>query len=170
MRILPKIAATLLLALALVGTFAADANALRTRRNIMSLNATQKARFVNACIALKGLGTIDTSMVPWHQNASNLGFAHGSRTFLPWHREYLRRFEDALRGSGSAGATTVTIPYWDSSAPGNPFAPDLAGSLEHEDREPLPRQRNRRRQSVGAGADDHGIEFGPGARHASATA
>ena len=35
--------------------------------------------------------------------------AHRGPIFLPWHREYLRRFELELRGEVS----TVSIPYWD---------------------------------------------------------
>lgn len=37
--------------------------------------------------------------------------AHRGSGFLPWHREYLRRFEDALREV--AGAPDLALPYWD---------------------------------------------------------
>ena len=37
--------------------------------------------------------------------------AHGGPAFLPWHREYLMRFESALQ----AVDANVTIPYWDST-------------------------------------------------------
>ena len=39
-------------------------------------------------------------------------FAHGSPTFLPWHRAYLRIFEKELQKI-KPEFSNVTIPYWD---------------------------------------------------------
>ncbi|KOU72528.1 hypothetical protein ADK61_26700 [Streptomyces sp. XY66] len=40
---------------------------------------------------------------------------HHQDRYNPWHREYLRVFEDALRSV--PGCEAVTIPYWDISTP-----------------------------------------------------
>ena len=53
--------------------------------------------------------------------------AHQNSAFLPWHREYLRRFEQALQSVDP----TVTLPYWDwtdSEALDIIFQPDFLGS------------------------------------------
>jgi tyrosinase len=39
--------------------------------------------------------------------------AHENSAFLPWHREYILRFEDALQ----TVAPNVTLPYWDWTDP-----------------------------------------------------
>ncbi|MBT2750053.1 MULTISPECIES: tyrosinase family protein [unclassified Lysobacter] len=43
--------------------------------------------------------------------ANSMDSAHGGPAFLPWHREYLKRMEIALRAFDSS----VAIPYWDST-------------------------------------------------------
>jgi len=40
---------------------------------------------------------------------SECGIAHGHPAFLPWHRAYLLRFEQALRDTGH----DVMLPWWD---------------------------------------------------------
>lgn len=37
--------------------------------------------------------------------------AHMAPGFLPWHREFLRRFEEEMRRA--SGNPTITLPYWD---------------------------------------------------------
>lgn len=44
-----------------------------------------------------------------HIHHRHKGQAHERYTFLPWHREYLLVFEDALRKI----SPNVTLPYWD---------------------------------------------------------
>lgn len=53
--------------------------------------------------------------------------AHGRSAFLPWHREYLSRFEKALQSVNP----NVTIPYWDWTDPRSVdviFQPDFLGT------------------------------------------
>ncbi|MEH2068977.1 MAG: tyrosinase family protein [Nostoc sp.] len=44
-----------------------------------------------------------------HSNGSVQELAHENAAFFPWHREYIRRFEQALQ----AVDPTVSLPYWD---------------------------------------------------------
>jgi hypothetical protein len=81
------------------------------RKNQATLSAAEKAAFVAAVKALKANGQYDV-FVQQHRTAFMSGAsdpAHGGPAFLPWHREYLRRFERALQ----AIDPSVSIPYWD---------------------------------------------------------
>ena len=81
------------------------------RKNQSSLTTPEKAAFVAAVKALKANGGYDI-FVAQHRAAfmaSPNDPAHGGPAFLPWHREYLRRFELALQQIDSS----VSIPYWD---------------------------------------------------------
>lgn len=78
------------------------------RKNQSTLTADEKARYVAAVVAIKANGTYD-QFVSDHVNFM-MG-AHRGPAFLPWHREYLRRFELALRAVDSA----IALPYWDWS-------------------------------------------------------
>lgn len=94
------------------------------RKNQATLTPTEKARFVAAVLALKADGTYDR-FVAIHDGAHLA--AHRGPAFLPWHREYLRRFELELQRIDS----TVTLPYWDWSVDSSPTStiwnPDFMG-------------------------------------------
>lgn len=71
--------------------------------------------------------------VLWHRELSRCRpgepqmNGHNGPLFLPWHREFLLLFEDALR---EVSGTDVTVPYWDTSNQGSTestFAADFMG-------------------------------------------
>jgi tyrosinase len=81
------------------------------RKNQASLAPVERDAFVTAVKTLKVNGTYDT-FVAQHRAAFLAGVndpAHAGPGFLPWHREYLRRFERSLQGIDPS----VSIPYWD---------------------------------------------------------
>jgi tyrosinase len=76
------------------------------RKNLASLSPTERTAFVNAVLQLRTNGEYQ-KYVTMHQGA--LGHGHGGPAFFPWHREYLRRFEDELQAIDAS----VNLPYWD---------------------------------------------------------
>jgi tyrosinase len=99
----------------------------KVRKNVVDLTAEEKHAFVNALQSLKHTFSegsqlsIYDQFVAVHVAAMGLMFdgaqgpaaghdgAHESDLFLPWHREFIHRFEQALQSVDS----NVTIPYWD---------------------------------------------------------
>jgi tyrosinase len=95
--------------------------ALRVRKNHLRMSAAEKRRFVEAVLALKANGAYDR-LVKEHRSAmpsmsgSMSGMpmgpmahmAHRNPWFLPWHREFLARYEAELRKVDAK----VTLPYW----------------------------------------------------------
>jgi len=123
---------------------------LRVRKNQAVLRADEKQRLVAALLALKAAGQYDEyvkthlNMGQMHHTGAKRGqmkmpprgmagtdsmghMIHGNPTFLPWHRELLRRFEADLQ----AIDPSVTVPYWDwtvdNSATSSLWGPDLLG-------------------------------------------
>lgn len=91
---------------------------IQTRRNAKTLSATEKAAFTDAILAIKttpspwdaNLSTYD-QFVLWHRDAfaCDLMAAHMGPAFFPWHRMFLRLFEQQLQRVDPG----VTLPYWD---------------------------------------------------------
>ena len=100
----------------------------RVRKNVTALTAAERKSFVGAVLALKrarspydkALNYYD-QFVRWHKDryvchpadhaeAATLAMVHAGPMFLPWHRELLRRFEDALR---QVNGKNIAVPYWD---------------------------------------------------------
>ena len=79
------------------------------RKNYRSLTDEERDRFVQALYHVKSTGFVD-QLAEIHARHFDHSI-HRSSHFLPWHREILLRFEDALR----THHPDVTIPYWDSS-------------------------------------------------------
>lgn len=115
---------------------------LLVRKNAKDLTATEKADFVKAVRTLQTTPSpVDPSMtwydqfVYWHREAfacalarGPAGAAHNSILFLPWHRDFLLRFEAALQKV--SGNPKMTIPYWDWTDDASTkavFADDLMG-------------------------------------------
>lgn len=76
------------------------------RKNLTRLTLTERQAYINALLQLKANGDYD-KYVTMHQGA--LPHGHGGPAFFPWHREYLRRFEQELQ----AIDPSVNLPYWD---------------------------------------------------------
>ena len=98
---------------------------LLLRRNQAKLTSSMKDKFVDALLRLKSDGKYD-QYVQWHIDAMNnatpntvssfiRNSAHKGPAFLPWHREFLRRFELDL----NAIDNDVTLPYWDWTVDGH---------------------------------------------------
>lgn len=76
------------------------------RRNQAMMSRPEKAQYVQAVLKLKETGVYDNYIT---EHAEITYYGHGGPSFLPWHREFLRRFERDLQDVNSA----VTLPYWD---------------------------------------------------------
>ncbi|MCA1579457.1 MAG: tyrosinase family protein [Acidobacteria bacterium] len=81
---------------------------MRCRRDYRDLTAAEKARYVAALYDAKARGVVDA-----FADEHNAHFSHGhnNSSFLPWHREFLRRFEAELQVSDPR----VMLCYWNSS-------------------------------------------------------
>lgn len=97
--------------------------ALDVRKNAATMPAAEFENYLKACVLLKSQlvagqsfslydqwvaihGCIMGVKSPGAATFQNMG--HQNIAFLPWHREYLRRFELALQSV----VPGVTIPYW----------------------------------------------------------
>jgi hypothetical protein len=89
--------------------------AVQCRRNQATLSQPERDRFVAAVLALKASGAYDDFVL---QHLGAMASAHRGPAFLPWHREYLRRFEAALQAIDA----NVTLPYWNWTVDNSPSA------------------------------------------------
>lgn len=97
--------------------------ALRVRKNQADLSDDEKSRFTAAIKQMKSSGVYDrfivihqASMAQPQGQPMNM-WAHRRPGFLPWHRQLILDFENALRAADSAlhgGApSNLALPYWD---------------------------------------------------------
>jgi len=112
----------------------------RLRKNVKDLTPQEKEDYVEAVKKLEekpnGTGvSILEEFAEVHAAVTHLRFpdgniqtvAHGSSSFVSWHRYFLETFEDELRKVKPG----VTIPYWDWSDEESTkalFSPDFMGS------------------------------------------
>ena len=94
-----------------------------TRKNHRQLTDIERERFVQALYQVKETGLVD-QFAQMHASHFSHGI-HRSSHFLPWHRELLRRFEDALR----THHPDITLPYWDSTVDRSPSDPLWSNSF-----------------------------------------
>ena len=94
----------------------------RLRKNVTSLGDSEIEALKTAFSGLMERGASDPNgyfVLAGFHGLPNLWCLHHEDRFNPWHRYYLRVFEDALRSV--PGCEEVTLPYWDISMP----LPDL---------------------------------------------
>lgn len=98
---------------------------MRVRKSVNNLTGEERQKFIHAVLRLKEYGAYD-QYVRWHHHSMMTmavlpgepespdyrNIAHRGPAFLPWHREFLRRFELDLREIDGE----VTLPYWDWAA------------------------------------------------------
>jgi hypothetical protein len=87
------------------------------RENYRELSTDGRDRLVQALYHVKSTGIVDQFA---NDHASHFGHGiHRSSHFLPWHREFVRRFEDHLQ----AFDPEIMIPYWNSTVDTSPSDP-----------------------------------------------
>jgi hypothetical protein len=89
---------------------------MNCRKNYRDLTDIERNRFVEALYHLKSTGVID-QLVNEHMTFFH-GIHHSSH-FLPWHCDFLRRFEIALQDYHP----DIMIPYWNSIVDTDPSDP-----------------------------------------------
>ena len=97
-------------------------NVLLVRRSYKDLSSSQKLKFIEAIRILQTSKIENTPFtkydryIEWHVKAMSKmindeqNLAHSGPIFLPWHREFLRRFERDLQLAVSD--KNLYLPYW----------------------------------------------------------
>ncbi|PIO68944.1 common central domain of tyrosinase [Teladorsagia circumcincta] len=80
------------------------------RKEIRTLTDDERERYHAAVRLLKQNGEYDR-ISRIHSDSTRVGGAHSGPAFLPWHREFTKRFEFALRQIDPS----ISLPYWDST-------------------------------------------------------
>ncbi|GMR34410.1 hypothetical protein PMAYCL1PPCAC_04605 [Pristionchus mayeri] len=83
------------------------------RKEYRMMSDAERDRFHAAMWTLKRNGDYDR-LAHIHANVNQAPSAHSGPSFLPWHREYVKRFEISLRLIDPS----ISLPYWDSTLDG----------------------------------------------------
>ncbi|KAH7697070.1 CBN-TYR-4 protein [Aphelenchoides avenae] len=84
------------------------------RKEYRMLTDAERDRYHAAVKQIKQSGEYDR-LAAIHSQFATAGGAHSGPAFLPWHREYIKRYEIALRQIDPS----LALPYWDSTLDGN---------------------------------------------------
>lgn len=90
----------------------------RLRKNVTSLSAQEIQTLSSAFTELMQRSPDDPNSyfaIAGYHGLPQAHCAHHEDRFNPWHRVYLKRFEDALRSV--PGCQDLTLPYWDFTTP-----------------------------------------------------
>lgn len=90
------------------GKFLEECKETRVRREVRDLSPSELKLVLNGIRDLLA-GDID-DMVAMHGKSGYWDQAHGTPMFLPWHRLFIREFEDRLRAKVGQD---ISLPYWD---------------------------------------------------------
>ncbi|GMS86017.1 hypothetical protein PENTCL1PPCAC_8192, partial [Pristionchus entomophagus] len=83
------------------------------RKEYRVMSDDERSRLHRALNEMKRSGEY-TNLARIHAEQTRGGAAHSGPAFLPWHREYIKRVELAIRQIDP----TLAIPYWDSTLDG----------------------------------------------------
>lgn len=112
-------------ALSLVGCGGDDDVVLSVRRNVTGLSASERQTFIDTLHGMKRTPSAyraSTNAYDYFVSVHVAAFddhsnAHMCAGFLPWHREFLMRFEQEMRRV--SGDHEMCLPYWDWQQPGS---------------------------------------------------
>ena len=97
------------------------------RRDYRDLTQAERDQFVAALYFVKANGKVEEYAV---LHNSHFSHGHNNGGFLPWHREFIRRFEQELR----VYDPRVSLPYWfsptDNATDGPLWADDFLGQFD----------------------------------------
>uniref|UniRef100_A0A914EMP0 Tyrosinase copper-binding domain-containing protein n=1 Tax=Acrobeloides nanus TaxID=290746 RepID=A0A914EMP0_9BILA len=92
------------------------------RKEIRMLTDDERKRYFDAVFRLKETGVHDR-FTAWHSLVAYMGGAHAGPAFPGWHREFIKRYEIALREIDPE----IAVPYWDTTLDG--ALPDATHSI-----------------------------------------
>jgi hypothetical protein len=96
------------------GPTAAAAPGVRVRKNIAALSGPERDLLIKAFRGILAKDPTDQNSYFYQASVHGVPLLycmHHVQPFAPWHRIYMRLFEDALRSV--PGCEDVTLPYWD---------------------------------------------------------